>query len=138
MDEIPPIRHYKEGDRIYVQAQRIWLILVAFVSSPMRRSDDDKTITYGELAVLMGYADRRAGHMLSRQLGIVGEFCRLNNLPALNSIVVNQTTGVPGEDVLLRDGRTVKQEQRDVMRQDWFQFGVPTTGTLRKVWASMA
>ena len=138
MDEIPPIRRYKAGDRLYVQAQQMWLILVAFVCSPMRRPNDPKTITYGDLAELMGYTDRRAGHMLSRQLGIIGEFCRLNNLPTLNSIVVIQATGVPGEDVLLRHGRTVKQEQRDVIRQDSFSFGVPSTGTLRKVWASMA
>ena len=138
MARIPAIRRYGEGDRIYVQAQRIWLILVAFVSGPTRRRNDDKTITYGELAELMGYADRRAGHMLGRQLGIIGEFCRLNDLPALNSIVINRSTGVPGEEVLLRDGRSVKQEQNAVMRQDWFQVGVPTTGTLRKVWESLA
>ncbi len=138
MDEIPQIRRYEAGDRLHVQAQRIWLILVAFVSSPTRKSTDKKTITYGELAELMGYPDKRAGHTLGRQLGIIGQYCRLNDLPTLNAIVVNQTTGAPGEDVLLRDGRTFKQEQKAVMAQDWFQFGVPTTGTLRKVWASMA
>jgi hypothetical protein len=138
MDEIPTIRRYKAGDRLYVQAQRIWLILVAFVSSPTRGPTDEKTITYGELAELMGYPDKRAGHTLGRQLGIVGRYCRLNDLPALNAIVVDQTTGAPGEGVLLRDGRTVKQEQKAVLAQDWFQFGVPTTGTLRKVWASIA
>ena len=137
MIEIPPVRRYKKGDRLYVQAQQIWLVLVAFVSGPTRKASDDKTMTYGELAERMGYADRRAGHMLSRQLGIIGEFCRLNDLPVLNSVVVNQTTGFPGEDVVLRDGRTVKQEQRDVMRQDWLQLGVPTTGTFRKVWESL-
>ena len=52
-------------------------------------------MTYGELAERMGYADRRAGHMLSRQLGIIGEFCRLNDLPALNSVVVNQRLAFP-------------------------------------------
>lgn len=137
MTKIPTIRRYQEGDRLYVQAQRIWLILVSFVSGPTRKADDSKTLTYGELAELMGYPDRRAGHMLGRQLGIIGEVCRLNDLPALNSIVVNQATGVPGEEVLLRDGRTLKQEQRDVMRQDWFQLGIPTTGTFRTVWESM-
>jgi hypothetical protein len=137
MIEIPPLRHYKKGDRLYVQAQQIWLILAAFVSGPTRKANDDKTMRYGQLAERMGYADRRAGHMLSRQLGIIGEFCRLNDLPALNSVVVNQATGLPGEDVVVREGRTVKQEQRDVMRQDWLQLGVPTTGTFRKVWESL-
>lgn len=138
MPDIPPIRRYKEGDRVYVQAQRIWLILTAFVGGPTRGPHDEATITYGRLAQLMGHPDRRAGHTLGRQLGIIGEYCRLNDLPTLNSIVVNQTTGAPGEEVLLREGRTVKQEQRAVMRQDWFSLGVPTTGALRKVWESMA
>ena len=137
MDDIPNIKRYDLGDRLYVQAQRIWLILVSFVMSPTRKANDPKTITYGEVAELMRYPDRRAGHMLSRQLGIIGQYCRLNDLPALNSIVVNQTTGVPGEDVLLRDNRTVKEEQRAVMAEDWFALRIPTTGTLRKVWDSM-
>ena len=138
MDEIPPIRRYETGDRLYVQAQRIWLILVAFVSGPTRGPTDEKTITYGKLAELMGHPDKRAGRTLGRQLGIIGQYCRLNDLPALNAIVVDQITGAPGEGVLLGDGRTIKQEQKAVMAQDWFQFGVPTTGTLRKVWASIA
>jgi len=137
MDGIPSIKHYDRGDRLHVQAQRIWLILVAFVMSPTRKPGDPKTITYGEVAELMRYPDRRAGHMLNRQLGIIGEYCRLNGLPALNSIVVNQTTGVPGDEVLLRDGRTVKEEQRAVMTEDWFALRIPTTGTLRKVWDSV-
>lgn len=71
---IPPVREFKIGDRLYVQAQRIWLILVAFVKNPTRKPGNPSTITYGEVAELMGYADRRAGYMLSRQLGIIGSF----------------------------------------------------------------
>jgi hypothetical protein len=134
---IPTIRRYGAGDRLHIQAQQIWLILAAFVSGPTRKPTDEKTMTYGELAELMGYSDRRAGHTLSRQLGIIGQYCLLNELPALNAIVVTQNTGVPGDEVVLSDGRTVKQEQKAVMAQDWLQLGVPTTGTLRKVWASM-
>jgi hypothetical protein len=134
MSDIPAVRRYEVGDRLYVQAQRIWLILVAFAESPLRKTSDPKTITYGELAELMGYPDRRAGHMLGRQLGIVGYYCKINDLPALNSIVVNQTTGEPGDEVVLRRGRTVDDEQRAVMAQDWFAIRIPTTGTLRKVW----
>jgi hypothetical protein len=135
--EIPKIRRYQAGDRLYVQAQRIWLILVAYVQSHTWFPEGKETLIYGELAELMGYPDRRAGHMLGRQLGIVGQYCLLNGLPALNSIVVTATTGMPGDDVVLTKGRTVRQEQRAVLATDWFQFGVPTTGTLRKVWASM-
>lgn len=134
MTDIPEIKRFAKGDRVYVQAQQIWLILVAFVMHSDRNPKRPATITYGDLAVCMGYPDKRAGHMLGRQLGIVGRYCVSNGLPALNSIVVNQDTGMPGADVVLGAGRTVAQEQRDIMKQDWFSFRVPTTGTFRKVW----
>lgn len=134
LKNIPAIRQYGPGDRINVQAQRIWLILTSFVSGMTRRATDPKTMTYGELALRMGYPDARAGHMLGRQLGIVGKYCLLNSLPALNCIVVNAQTKEPGGDVVLTPGRGFKQELRAVYREDWHAVGVPTTGTLRKVW----
>ncbi|ALJ12381.1 hypothetical protein [Sphingopyxis macrogoltabida] len=135
---VPAIRRYKSGDRLPVQAQRIWLILSGYVSG---RNDLPRqnacTITYGELALRMGYADTRAGHMLSRQLGIVGHYCLMNDLPALNAIVVNATTKEPGGDVVLTPGRVFREELRAIYRQDWYEVGVPSTGTLRKVWEGM-
>jgi hypothetical protein len=131
------IRRYSAGDRINVQAQRIWLILTGFVSGATRHNGDGRTITYGDLAKLMGYADARAGHMLGRQLGIVGNCCLQNDLPALNAIVVNAVTNAPGHDVVLSKGRTVAQEQKAVFRQDWYEVGVPTTGMLRTIWEQM-
>jgi hypothetical protein len=130
MDDIPPIKTFDAGDRIYVRAQQVWLILVAFVMS--RQEGTPRTLTYGDLAEKMGY-DRRAGVGLGRgPLGIVGEYCLLNNLPTMNSIVVNNT-GFPGDHVLLRGGYTVAQEQEETLGANWFQFRVPTTGTFRKV-----
>lgn len=134
MSSIPAIRRYAAGDRLHVQAQRIWMILIAFISGPTRHDHDPETITYGELALLMGYPTPQAGHMLGRQLGIIGQYCRLNNLPTLNSIVVTQDTGAPGHEVVTRDGYSWQQEQEAVFREPWFSYGVPTAGTLRKVW----
>ncbi|MFG1192825.1 hypothetical protein [Xanthobacter flavus] len=137
MEKIPSIKRYAPGDRLYVQAQQIWIILVAFV---MERDSDDRdsmTITYGELAERMGYPDRRAGHTLSRQLGIVGKYCKINDIPTLNSIVVNKLTGEPGDDVVLRDGYSVRKEQNSVHRENWFALRVPSTGTFRKVWEDL-
>lgn len=130
---IPKIKRFARGDRLPVQAQQVWLILVAFVMHSKHDPKHPTTITYGEVAAAMGYPDPRAGHTLGRQLGIVGEFCKANDLPPLNAIVVNQNTGMPGNEVVLRDGRTVRQEQAAVMREDWFCLRVPTTGTFRKV-----
>lgn len=133
--DIPPARRFKRGDRVYVQAQQLWLILTAQVMQwPHLRP---ALITYGELALKMGYADARAGHNLGRQLGIVGHYCLRNRLPALNSIVVDRGTDAPGDGVVHHDERSVTQEQRAVMREDWFRVRVPTTGTFRKVWESM-
>ncbi len=92
------------------------------------------TMTYGELAERMGHADRRAGHMLGRQLGIVGHYCLMNDLPALNAIVVNQDTQEPGGDVVLTPGRSFRDEVKAIYKTDWYAVGVPSTGTLRKVW----
>lgn len=135
---IPAIRRYGPGDRLPVQAQRIWLILAGQVSGRYTLPPQSaRTVTYGELALRMGYADTRAGHMLSRQLGIVGHYCLMNDLPALNAMVVNATTNEPGGDVVLTPGRSFRDELRAIYRQDWYEVGVPSTGTLRKVWEAM-
>lgn len=134
---VPAIRRYGVGDRLPVQAQRIWLILSGFASGRDSPRSNARTLTYGELALRMGYTDTRAGHMLSRQLGIVGNYCLMNDLPALNAMVVNAATKQPGGDVVLTPGRTFGEELRAIYRQDWYEVGVPTTGTLRKVWESM-
>ena len=131
MSDIPPIKRYGRGDRLYIQAQRIWIVIIAFVMR--RRPEDRDTMTYGDVAEAMGL-DRRAGHTLGRQLGIIAKFCILNDLPALNAVVVGEKTGVPGEEVLVRHGRSIPEEQADVLEKDWFALRVPTTGTLRKVW----
>lgn len=135
---VPAIRRYGQGDRLPVQAQRIWLILSGHVSGRTNPpSQNARTLTYGELALRMGYADTRAGHMLSRQLGIVGHYCLMNDLPALNAMVVNATTNEPGGDVVLTPGRSFREELRAIYQQDWYSVGVPSTGTLRKVWEAM-
>jgi hypothetical protein len=55
----------------------------------------------GSWALRMGYSSPKAGYTLSRQLGIVGNYCLMNSLPALNAIVVNALSDEPGKDVVL-------------------------------------
>jgi hypothetical protein len=134
MNDFPVAKYYGRGDRAYVQAQQLWLVLVSYVMNAKQRGAKVlPPVSYGELATLIG-KDPRAGRNLRTALGVVGVFCKLNDLPTLNSIVVNEETGVPGDHVILRDGYTVAQEQKAVMRQDWFAIRVPTTGALRKAW----
>lgn len=129
-EDLPTVKKFYRGDRIFVQAQQVWLVLAAHVQ--MREG----TLTYGDLAELMGY-DRRAGRTLARALGIVGSLCKHSDLPTLNSIVVNQETGVPGDHVVTRDGRDYRQEQKEVFRENWFMMRVPTTGAFRRIWDSI-
>lgn len=128
---IPTVKRFERGDRLYVQAQQVWLILVSFAMHATRKM---ATMTYGDLALAMGHDNARAGHTLARQLGIVGRYCIENDLPPLNVLVVNQQTNVPGSEVVLRQGRSVREEQKAVLREDWFSVRVPTTGTFRQVW----
>jgi hypothetical protein len=136
--DLPPLRRFGKDDRVYVQAQQIWLVLSCLVMSTVQRQPDRiATITYGRLARRMDYPTRQAGRALGRQLGIIGQYCVLNKVAPLNVIVVSEATGVPGDEVVRRPGRSVDQEQAAVMREDWFSIRVPTTGTFRKVWHAM-
>jgi hypothetical protein len=131
MDEIPKIKRHERGDRLAVQAQQVWVILSGY--SVLKK----KTIAYGDLALLMGFEDKRAGHMLGRQLGIVGHYCLMNELPPLNAIAVGANSKVPGSGVV-KPKRWTNQEAIDaVLDEDWFAYRVPTTGTLRQVWDAM-
>ncbi|WP_417230979.1 hypothetical protein [Brevundimonas sp.] len=131
-DVAPPLRYFKTGDPVHVRAQQVWLILVSTVMSSARNPRRPTVITYGDLAEAMGM-DRRAGITLNRQLGVVGDICVANDLPALNCIVINDRLNAPGDHVVTRRGRTWQQEQADAMTTDWFAVRVPTTGTLRKI-----
>ena len=128
-------RYKKKGDRVYVQAQRIWLILSAH--AVLRRETRCNgfrkgLLGYGDLAELMG-KDRRAGITLTRQLGIVGHYCLEHELPPLNVIVVNQNTGEPGADVVLTPGSSIRQDQRKVLRFPWFEMRPPSIKSLKDV-----
>lgn len=136
MVQTSDLRRYALGDRVFVTAQQIWLVLTGFVMwAPV--AERRNFITYGELALKAGYGDARAGHMLGRQLGIIGNFCLQNDLPALNAIVVTQHSRTPGDEVVHAPQRTIQQEQNRVMGFNWYLVACPTTGMLRKTWESM-
>lgn len=136
-----PAKFYVKGDPLYVQAQQIWIILTGFVmmktfpvSSSKVRSKLCRLISYSELAELMGRPG--AQNMLSRQLGIVGHYCVANDLPPLNTIVVNRNSEMPGDGAVVRKGRTVEEEMDEVTSFNWHEVRPPTVGALRKVYDS--
>ena len=136
---VPDIRRYGRGDQLHVTAQRVWTILVSLAQAARlpdvtvkRRPRSAPTITYGELADLVGRGFQ-AGRTLSRELFIVGEYCKRNGLPCLNAMVVYKD-GDCGGGVVLSAADT-RAERRAIAGVDWFEYGVPTTGTLRKLYA---
>ena len=136
---VAPAKFYARGDALYIQAQQIWCILTGFVmmhrypvADPSIRRDFVELITYEELAELMGRPD--AYGVLGRQLGIVGDYCLMNDLPALNAIVVNKKYHKPGKRVVHHEDRSVYEEQRAIDEIDWFSVRPPTVGALRKVY----
>ena len=104
------------------RALQAWQILIS-------KASDSSIITYGDLANMMGYTD---AHHLDYILSHIQYYCQQDGLPLLNSIVVNQETGLPGE------GITVKPEQiplihMQVFRQNWFDIVPPTISQLMMV-----
>ena len=129
-------RHYQAGDRLYYQAQQIWIILGAHavLRGKVRQNGFRKGLLgYGDLAELMGKS-RRAGITLTRQLGIVGHYCLEHDLPPLNAIVVNQDTGEPGADVILSPDSSVKQDQKRVLNYPWFKVRPPSVKSLKDIY----
>ena len=120
-------RRYQAGDRIHVQAQQVWGLLTAYATFGGRQP-----ISYGDLAEWMG-KDRRAGITLGRQLGIVGRYCLANDCPPLNVIVVGRD-GRPGEGVVTRVGKTIKQDQKAVFKYEWLKVRPPLLRDLQAIW----
>ena len=132
-EDLPTIKRFGDSERVHVRAQQAWLILVAWVMEHPNRHGHPEPITYGDLAEKMGL-DRRAGRTLARQLDLIGKLCLANDLPALNSIVVNDRTGQPGHAVVLAPDRTPRQEQQQVFAFNWYSVRVPTSNMFRDVW----
>lgn len=139
VDVPAPAKHFGKGDPLYVQAQQIWSILTGFVMVRKYPVLDDRVrhqfcdlIAYAELAEIIGRPGSQ--NTLSRQLGIVGHYCVMNDLPPLNIIVVNKNSELPGDGAVLRKGRTVHDEMRAVGEFNWFSVRPPTVGALRKVY----
>lgn len=132
----PAIRRYSHGDRVYVRAQQVWMILAAHVMNTSGKFSD-RLLTYGDLAKKMGISPK-AAIGLGRELGIIGEYCLQNGLPALSCIVVSQQTGAPGHGVVVSKNKSWRDDARDSFNTDWFKYRVPSTGTLRQVWEELS
>ena len=132
MTKATKVRFFKqEGERQYVRAQRIWQILIGYVEFKQNISKKGNgIITYGDLAVLLGY-NRQAGRTLSAPLGYIHRFCKQNGLPQLNAIVVRKDTDIAGWEEMFPDEKRHKKEQKKVKEYDWFRVRIPTPGAFK-------
>ncbi len=78
------------GARVWMQAELAWSILSVLVMYAKHNPGFPQTVTYGELAKLMGYDKPGAAHTLSRPLALIGDLCLKSDLPPLNVMVVSR------------------------------------------------
>lgn len=122
------------GVRVWAQAEQMWAILTGFVMFSAEMTGRPKTITYGDVAKLMGYDSALAGHTLGRPLELIGKLCLTSGLPPLNVVVVSKETGFPGAEVLLRPDSNVDADQQAVGEINWFSWRAPNANTFRTIW----
>lgn len=125
---VPKIKKFPtKGARRQDQAHVIWVILTSYVLF-----NKGKTITYGELAELMGYESPQMGKNLAQALGIVSTYCLYNDLPPLSCIVVKRNGDI-GWEGMIPEKSSLENEQKRVWNTDWHLYRTPTTATFRKV-----
>jgi hypothetical protein len=110
------------------QALAIWPILVRRATET--GSTTVAKITYGDLAVAIGYPHKGAARAIKPALGLIGLYCIKHNMPALNALVVNQASMEAGDSVVLTDGETPRTERASIIAFDWLAAEPPTAKTL--------
>jgi putative restriction endonuclease len=92
------------------RASRAWYILVEC-------AQNKQSITYGQLADKMGIHPRICRFFL----GLIQDHCKPNNLPSLQSLVVNKRTRIPGDGYIAstRDLPSIQKTQNKVFNYAW-------------------
>ena len=111
------------------QAFLIWPVLA--MRAMGASTPDDARITYGNLAVAIGYQNERAGVSLRRALGLIGWLCLDRGLPTLNCLVVNRKTMQCGESAVHTPGLTTQQDRANAVNFNWHPVQPPTAAQLR-------
>jgi len=114
------------------QALDIWPVLVECATNAGSHADEAK-ISYGDLALSIGYPRRKAARAVGRALQLVGWYCIEHDAPALNSLVVKQGTQEIGKSVVLHDGMTPAQERENVVSFAWTNVQPPTASALQVI-----
>ena len=104
------------------RAAQIWQILVS-------KAYNRQTATYGEIAELLGY---KGAGVLDETLGHILHYCRQEGLPPLTVLVVNQGTGLPGQN-LTEDMNAARE---DVYNYWWYDVIPPSPDELSEAFQS--
>ena len=114
------LQFFNENATLPRRAYQVWLILVG-------RARNRQTITYSQLAELLGYGDPRP---LSGPLDYLMHYCDQEDLPPLTCIVVSKITGKPGDG--MREYSLADQE--DVFSYDWYNLVPPSPEVLEEMY----
>lgn len=106
------------------RAMQAWQILVG---AAMNR----QTLTYVGLSRLM-YGKPASG-VLDEILGHIAFYCNDHNLPPLTALVVNSSSGVPGDGIPIENVPSVRE---DVYKFDWFDVLPPRAKALGSAFKS--
>lgn len=90
------------------RAMQVWQILVG-------AAHNRQTVTYGQLAEHLEF---EGAGVFSHILGCIMSYCKDKDLPPLTCLVVNQTTGLPGEGLTTVENLPTDREA--VYKQNWY------------------
>jgi hypothetical protein len=90
------------------RAMQVWQILIS-------AAHNRETLTYGHVAK---YLEFEGAGVLSQILTCIMCYCDAKGLPPLTSLVVNQTTGLPGAG--LTTVEDLPKDREAVYNQNWF------------------
>lgn len=105
------------------RALQAWQILI---STAMNR----QIHSYKSLSELM-YGKSAQG-VIAPILGHIADFCNKEGLPPLTTLVVNESTGLPGDGIPV-DGDLVAKREK-VYAYDWYNIYPPTEEKLKEIY----
>jgi hypothetical protein len=112
------------------QARAIWVVLATRATDAA--STTPAKITYGDLAIAIGYPEKGAARAVKTALTLIGWYCAKHNLPALHALVVNHGT-MEASDLVLPDGHTANSERTRVLAYNWRAIQPPGAVELQAI-----
>ena len=90
------------------RAMQVWQILLG-------TAHNRQTITYGQLATHLEF---EGAGVFANILGCIMRYCEDNKLPPLTCLVVNQTTGLPGDGLITVED--LPKDREAVYKKNWY------------------